>query len=209
MTGDAGATQRWIRSAALVAVLGRAPAAEGRASVGRRYRALPSCPGDVRLGDHVRARRRGSRGIERVRVPIRLPRLARAPRQGPATEAGLGASSALPETVSPRTPAPYAPASDGAPTVVELGCGTGYVSVGLACRGALAAGVDPTPGQLRIARQCQDEFGLWFPLVRAAGEQVPLRDASFDLVISEYGAAVWADPYRWIPEAAAPAALWR
>ena len=41
-----------------------------------------------------------------------------------------------------------------------------------------------------------------FPLVRAAGEQVPLRDASFDLVISEYGAAIWADPYRWIPEAA-------
>ena len=25
---------------------------------------------------------------------------------------------------------------------------------------------------------------------------------SFDLVISEYGAAIWADPYRWIPEAA-------
>jgi SAM-dependent methyltransferase len=24
----------------------------------------------------------------------------------------------------------------------------------------------------------------------------------FDLVISEYGAAIWADPYRWIPEAA-------
>ena len=60
----------------------------------------------------------------------------------------------------------------------------------------------PAPGQLRIARQCQDEFGLWFPLVRAAGEQVPLRDASFDLVISEYGAAIWTDPYFWIPEAA-------
>ena len=57
----------------------------------------------------------------------------------------------------------------------------------------------PAPGQLRIARQCQDEFGLWFPLVRAAGEQVPLRDASFDLVISEYGAAIWADPYLGFP----------
>ncbi len=31
---------------------------------------------------------------------------------------------------------------------------------------------------------------------------VPLPDASFDLAISEYGAAIWADPYRWIPEAA-------
>ncbi|MFZ0342437.1 MAG: methyltransferase domain-containing protein, partial [Gaiellaceae bacterium] len=25
---------------------------------------------------------------------------------------------------------------------------------------------------------------------------------SFDLVVSEYGASIWADPYRWIPEAA-------
>jgi SAM-dependent methyltransferase len=31
---------------------------------------------------------------------------------------------------------------------------------------------------------------------------VPLPDASFDLAISEYGAAIWADPHRWIPEAA-------
>jgi SAM-dependent methyltransferase len=45
-------------------------------------------------------------------------------------------------------------------------------------------------------------FALVFPLLRAAGEQVPLRDQAFDLVISEYGAAIWADPYRWIPEAA-------
>ena len=27
-------------------------------------------------------------------------------------------------------------------------------------------------------------------------------DASFDGAISEYGAALWADPYAWIPEAA-------
>jgi len=90
---------------------------------------------------------------------------------------------------------------EGARTV-ELGCGTAYVSAWLARRGAGPVGVDPAAGQLRIARQFQDEFSLRFPLVRAAGEQVPLRDASFDLVISEYGAAIWADPYRWIPEAA-------
>ena len=85
---------------------------------------------------------------------------------------------------------------------VELGCGTAYVSAWLARRGAQPIGVDPAAGQLGIARQFQDEFGLRFPLVRAAGEQVPLRAGSFDLVISEYGAAIWADPYRWIPEAA-------
>ena len=36
----------------------------------------------------------------------------------------------------------------------------------------------------------------------ASAEQVPCPDASFDLAFSEYGAAIWCDPYRWIPEAA-------
>ena len=85
---------------------------------------------------------------------------------------------------------------------VELGCGTAYVSAWLARRGARPVGVDPTRAQLLSARRLQDEFDLHFPLVEAAGEQVPLRADSFDLVISEYGAAIWADPYRWIPEAA-------
>ena len=31
---------------------------------------------------------------------------------------------------------------------------------------------------------------------------MPFPNASFDLAISEYGAAIWADPYKWIPEAA-------
>lgn len=86
--------------------------------------------------------------------------------------------------------------------VAELGCGTAYVSAWLARRGARPVGVDPTDGQLATARSMQVEHDLRFPLVRAAGEQVPLRSASFDLVVSEYGAAIWADPHRWIPEAA-------
>jgi SAM-dependent methyltransferase len=85
---------------------------------------------------------------------------------------------------------------------VELGCGTAYVSAWLARRGASPIGVDPSPSQLGIARASQEEFGLSFPLIRASGEQVPLIDGSADLVISEYGAAIWADPYHWIPEAA-------
>lgn len=86
--------------------------------------------------------------------------------------------------------------------VVELGCGTAYVSAWLARRGARPVGVDPTAAQLATAAALQEEHGLRFPLVRAAGERVPLRDASFDVAVSEYGAAIWADPYRWIPEAA-------
>ena len=62
-------------------------------------------------------------------------------------------------------------------------------------------GLDPTPGQLANTLRLQREYDLAFPLVRATAEDVPLRDGSFDLIISEYGAAIWSDPYRWIPEA--------
>lgn len=86
--------------------------------------------------------------------------------------------------------------------VIELGCGTAYVSAWLAHRGARVTGIDNSPRQLRTARRFQREFGLEFPLLLGNAEQVPLPDASFDLAISEYGAAIWADPYRWIPEAA-------
>jgi SAM-dependent methyltransferase len=86
--------------------------------------------------------------------------------------------------------------------VVELGCGTAYFSAWLARRGARVVGVDPTPAQLETARRLQRETGIEFPLVEAIGEDVPLPDSSFDLVLSEYGASLWADPYLWIPEAA-------
>jgi SAM-dependent methyltransferase len=86
--------------------------------------------------------------------------------------------------------------------VVELGCGVAYFSAWLARRGARPVGVDPTPAQLDTARRCMRDTGIEFPLVEAYAEDVPLPDAAFDLVLSEYGASIWADPYKWIPEAA-------
>ena len=91
-------------------------------------------------------------------------------------------------------------ALDGA-RVAELGCGTAYLSAWLARQGAIPIGIDPAAGQLAIARKFQEEFGLSFPLVRANGEDVSLASSAFDIVISEYGASIWADPFRWIPEA--------
>jgi ubiquinone/menaquinone biosynthesis C-methylase UbiE len=85
---------------------------------------------------------------------------------------------------------------------VELGCGTAYVSAWLTRRGARVVGVDVTPAQLETARRMQAELGLEFPLVEASAEAVPLPDASFDLVVSEYGASIWCDPAAWVPEAA-------
>jgi SAM-dependent methyltransferase len=86
--------------------------------------------------------------------------------------------------------------------VIELGCGTAYFSAWLARRGARPVGVDITPAQLETARQLQRETGLEFPLLEANAENVPLPDASFDLALSEYGASIWCDPYKWVPEAA-------
>jgi SAM-dependent methyltransferase len=84
---------------------------------------------------------------------------------------------------------------------VELGCGTAYVSAWLARRGARPVGVDQSEEQLATAARLQAEHELRFPLLHANAEQVPLADASFDIAISEYGASIWCDPYRWIPEA--------
>jgi SAM-dependent methyltransferase len=86
--------------------------------------------------------------------------------------------------------------------VIELGCGTGYVSAWLARRGARPVGIDNSAAQLATARALQLEFGVEFPLVHGDAEHVPYPSASFDLAISEYGAAIWCDPYAWIPEAA-------
>jgi SAM-dependent methyltransferase len=86
--------------------------------------------------------------------------------------------------------------------VVELGCGTAYFGSWLARRGARVTGVDPTPAQLATARRMIEQTGIELELVEAPGESVPLPDASFDLAVSEYGASLWADPRRWIPEAA-------
>jgi SAM-dependent methyltransferase len=85
---------------------------------------------------------------------------------------------------------------------IELGCGTGYVSAWLARHRARPIGLDNSPVQLATARRFQAEFDLRFPLIHGDAERTPFADESFDLAISEYGAAIWCDPYAWIPEAA-------
>jgi SAM-dependent methyltransferase len=86
--------------------------------------------------------------------------------------------------------------------VVELGCGTAYFGAWLAKRGARVVGVDLTPAQLETARRLEAEFSLGMQFVEANAEETGLPGASFDLALSEYGASIWCDPYKWIPEAA-------
>lgn len=62
------------------------------------------------------------------------------------------------------------------------------------------------PRQLRRAaghrRRLARSLRVALPLIHASAEQIPLADAAFDLVVSEYGASIWCDLDAWIPEAA-------
>jgi SAM-dependent methyltransferase len=85
--------------------------------------------------------------------------------------------------------------------VVELGCGTAAVSASLARMGMRPFAVDFSRGQLDTAERLQREFGPSFALIHADAENVPFDDDSFDLAVSEYGASLWCEPRRWLPEA--------
>jgi SAM-dependent methyltransferase len=87
--------------------------------------------------------------------------------------------------------------------VVELGCGTGYFGAWLKRAGARrVVGVDVTPAQIETARRMNEQHGLGLELVEANAEETGLPGDSFDLAFSEYGASIWCDPTKWIPEAA-------
>ncbi len=94
------------------------------------------------------------------------------------------------------------PEGIGGKDAIELGCGTAYVSAWLARRGARVVGIDNSQAQLATARRLQRQHGLDFPLLHGNAENVPYPDGSFDFALSEYGACLWADPDRFVPEAA-------
>ena len=73
--------------------------------------------------------------------------------------------------------------------VLDLACGTGYVSAWLARSGARPVALDFSGEQLGTARQLQARLGPGFPLVQGAAERVPLASGQFDLIVSEHGAA--------------------
>ncbi|RPI26105.1 MAG: class I SAM-dependent methyltransferase, partial [Actinobacteria bacterium] len=96
---------------------------------------------------------------------------------------------------------PLLPEDMSGMTAIELGCGTGYVSAWMARRGARVTGIDISEGQLATARRLAGEHGIDLNLVHGSAEEVPLPAGTFDFAVSEYGAALWCDPYVWLPEA--------
>lgn len=84
--------------------------------------------------------------------------------------------------------------------VLELGCGAARWSIALAHRGARPTGLDLSTVQLARARDLQRAARVRFPLVRGSAEGLPFRDATFDLVFSDWGAMTFSDPARSVPE---------
>jgi SAM-dependent methyltransferase len=85
--------------------------------------------------------------------------------------------------------------------IIELGCGTASTLACLARRGFQPVGVDIARPQIEAAADFAREFGLRFPLLCANAERLPYDRESFDCVISDYGASLWCNPRRWVPEA--------
>lgn len=92
--------------------------------------------------------------------------------------------------------------------VVELGCGAAQFSIALARNGARCTALDISAEQLALGDRLLDraeELDGERPavvLVQGDAEATKLPAESFDIAYSDYGASMFADPLRWVPEAA-------
>jgi ubiquinone/menaquinone biosynthesis C-methylase UbiE len=80
---------------------------------------------------------------------------------------------------------------------LDVGCGTGFLSLELAARGHRVTGIDLAPAMLDMARHKAAEAGFDIRFETGDAEQVPFQAGSFDLVISRH--VLWTLPH---PEAA-------
>jgi SAM-dependent methyltransferase len=69
--------------------------------------------------------------------------------------------------------------------------------------GACGRSLESRVGVLgEVAGRTIQASGVPVALVQASGEAVPLTDTSVDIVVCDYGAMTFADPYRTVPEVA-------
>jgi ubiquinone/menaquinone biosynthesis C-methylase UbiE len=88
-------------------------------------------------------------------------------------------------TVAPRLLS-FAGIKPGA-TVLDVGCGTGVVGLTATRLGARVTGVDLTPELIARAKENSALTGLAADWRQGDAEALPLPDASFDFVVSQFG----------------------
>ncbi len=80
---------------------------------------------------------------------------------------------------------------------LDIGCGTGFLSLELAARGHRVTGIDFAPQMLALAKEKAASTGAAIRFEEADAENLPFSPASFDLVITRH--VLWTLPH---PEAA-------
>ena len=71
--------------------------------------------------------------------------------------------------------------------VLDVGCGTGVVAITAAQRGAKVSGLDLTPELLERARENARIAKVNVDFIEGDAEALPYPDASFDVVLSQFG----------------------
>jgi SAM-dependent methyltransferase len=80
----------------------------------------------------------------------------------------------------------FAEAAEGQ-RVLDVACGTGVVAITAARRGAKVSGLDLTPTLIERARHNASLAGVDIDFVEGDAEALPYPDASFDMVLSQFG----------------------
>jgi ubiquinone/menaquinone biosynthesis C-methylase UbiE len=76
---------------------------------------------------------------------------------------------------------------------LDVGCGTGFLSLELAARGHRVTGIDFAPAMLTLAKEKAASAGAAIRFEEADAENLPFAAASFDLVITRH--VLWTLPH--------------
>ncbi len=83
--------------------------------------------------------------------------------------------------------------------VLDVGCGTGFATIGLLEAAEEVEAIDQSPQQLRVARRKDALRGV--DLVLGDAEKLPYKDDCFDVVWSSGSIEYWPNPVEGLKEA--------